>query len=111
MLVAPPSPRLVDRMPTGHYRLAAEPLRRARSLTYADLATALLDSLDRREAPRNRRLRCQLAHCRTFETQTEPPGGMNMHVRSASVGFALAIGAQAAFPRLLKHKFGRDLEQ
>ena len=41
-------PRLVAKDATGHYRLdAAAPLRKGRSLTYGDLATALLDSLDR----------------------------------------------------------------
>jgi len=41
-------PRLVSREPTGRYRLDADrPLAKARSITYADLATALLDSLDR----------------------------------------------------------------
>lgn len=43
-------PRLVDKAATGSYRLdASRPLQRARSLTYADLATALLDSLDRHD--------------------------------------------------------------
>jgi putative NADH-flavin reductase len=43
-------PRLVDRKAAGHYRLrAGGPLAKARRLTYADLATALLDSLDRPE--------------------------------------------------------------
>lgn len=43
-------PRLVDRDATGHYRLdTAKPLPKARTMTYADLATALLDSLDRPE--------------------------------------------------------------
>jgi nucleoside-diphosphate-sugar epimerase len=43
-------PRLVGRGATGHYRLdARKPLPKARSLTYADLAAALLDSLDRPE--------------------------------------------------------------
>jgi putative NADH-flavin reductase len=41
-------PRLVSKKPTGRYRLdASRPLAKARSITYADLATALLDSLDR----------------------------------------------------------------
>ncbi len=41
-------PRLVARKATGAYRLDANrPLPRARSLTYADLATALLDVVDR----------------------------------------------------------------
>lgn len=41
-------PRLVDKKATGKYRLdASQPLPKARSLTYADLATALLDSLNR----------------------------------------------------------------
>jgi putative NADH-flavin reductase len=41
-------PRLVTKKPTGRYRLdASQPLPKARSITYADLATALLDSLDR----------------------------------------------------------------
>lgn len=43
-------PRLVNKAATGSYRLdASRPLRGARSLTYADLATALLDSLDRHD--------------------------------------------------------------
>ncbi len=43
-------PRLVDRRATGRYRVdVARPLPRARSLTCADLATALLDSLDRED--------------------------------------------------------------
>lgn len=41
-------PRLVDKRPTGQYRLdAGRPLPKARSLTHGDLATALLDALDR----------------------------------------------------------------
>ena len=41
-------PRLVSKEPTGGYRLdATRPLPRARSITYADLAGALLDSLER----------------------------------------------------------------
>lgn len=41
-------PRLVDRPATGHYRVQADrALPGARSIPYADLATALLDSLDR----------------------------------------------------------------
>ena len=41
-------PRLVSKKPTGRYRLdASRPLPKARSITYADLATALPDSLDR----------------------------------------------------------------
>jgi putative NADH-flavin reductase len=43
-------PRLVGKPATGRYRLdAAKPLPKARSITYADLGTALLDSLDRGE--------------------------------------------------------------
>lgn len=38
-------PRLVERPATGHYRLADRPLPRARSMAYADLATALLDAV------------------------------------------------------------------
>jgi len=46
-------PRLVNKKATGHYRLDAQrPLSRARSLTYADLATALLDSVDREDLRR-----------------------------------------------------------
>ncbi len=46
-------PRLVNKKATGHYRLdARRPLPKARSLTYADLATALLDSLDRQDVYR-----------------------------------------------------------
>jgi putative NADH-flavin reductase len=41
-------PRLVDKKAKGRYRIdPVKPLRRARSLTYSDLATALLDSLHR----------------------------------------------------------------
>jgi putative NADH-flavin reductase len=40
-------PRLLDRPATGSYRLDPKPLPRARSLTYSDLATALLDCADR----------------------------------------------------------------
>jgi putative NADH-flavin reductase len=39
-------PRLLDRPATGAYRLDPKPLPRARSLTYPDLATALLDCVD-----------------------------------------------------------------
>lgn len=43
-------PRLVNAKPTGNYRLDANrPLAKARSLTYGDLATALIDSLDRED--------------------------------------------------------------
>ncbi len=46
-------PRLVARKATGQYRLdAGRPLTKARSLTHADLATALLDSLDREDLRR-----------------------------------------------------------
>lgn len=46
-------PRLVNKKATGHYRLgASRPLSKARSITYTDLATALLDSLDREELHR-----------------------------------------------------------
>jgi hypothetical protein len=39
-------PRLVDRPAKGAYRLDRTPLPRSGSLTYPDLATALLDSVD-----------------------------------------------------------------
>ena len=39
-------PRLLDRPAHGAYRLDRQPLPRARSLTYPDLATALLDCAD-----------------------------------------------------------------
>jgi putative NADH-flavin reductase len=39
-------PRLLDRSATGAYRLDPKPLPRPRSLTYPDLATALLDCAD-----------------------------------------------------------------
>jgi putative NADH-flavin reductase len=43
-------PRLVDKPATGAYRIDADaPLRRARSLRCADLATALLDVLERED--------------------------------------------------------------
>lgn len=45
-------PRLVDRPARGAYRIDTKPLRRARTLTYADLAAALLDCLDREELAR-----------------------------------------------------------
>jgi putative NADH-flavin reductase len=38
-------PRLVNKPPSGAYRLDTRPLRKARAITYGDLATALLDSL------------------------------------------------------------------
>jgi putative NADH-flavin reductase len=40
-------PRLLDKPATGAYRMAISPIRGARSLTFADLATALLDALER----------------------------------------------------------------
>lgn len=41
-------PRLLDRAPHGRYRLSADgPLPKSRSVTYGDLATALLDCLER----------------------------------------------------------------
>lgn len=46
-------PRLVNKQATGRYRVGASgPLPNARSLTYADLATALLDTLDREDLRR-----------------------------------------------------------
>lgn len=43
-------PRLVNKPATGRYRVdAAGPLRKARSISFPDLATALLDSLDRED--------------------------------------------------------------
>ena len=42
-------PRLIDGPATGAYRMAIAPPPRARRITYADLATALLDSLERPE--------------------------------------------------------------
>jgi putative NADH-flavin reductase len=46
-------PRLVTRPATGHYRIGTSPLPKAWTLTYADLAAALLDWLDRPD-PRHR---------------------------------------------------------
>jgi putative NADH-flavin reductase len=40
-------PRLVGKPPTGAYRVGIAPLPKARSITHADLASALLDVLDR----------------------------------------------------------------
>jgi putative NADH-flavin reductase len=40
-------PRLLAKPGTGHYRVGSSPLRGARSLTFADLATALLDMVER----------------------------------------------------------------
>lgn len=46
------SPRLVDRSAKGQYRLqAATPLPRARTLTCADLATAMLDAVEPDSGP------------------------------------------------------------
>jgi putative NADH-flavin reductase len=45
-------PRLVDKPPRGSYRLDIKPLARALTLTNADLATALLDSLAREDLTR-----------------------------------------------------------
>ena len=48
-------PRLVSKKPTGRYRLdASRPLPKARSITYGDLAMALLDSLTRPDLSRRR---------------------------------------------------------
>ena len=42
----PAPPRLVSKKAAGRYRIdASRPLPKARSITYADLATALVDSL------------------------------------------------------------------
>jgi putative NADH-flavin reductase len=40
-------PRLLDKPATGTYRMALTPIRGARSLTFTDLATALLDAVER----------------------------------------------------------------
>ncbi|GAA1829787.1 hypothetical protein GCM10009682_55800 [Luedemannella flava] len=46
-------PRLLEKPPTGRYRLSSSaPLPKARTLTYADLAAALLDALDRDDLKR-----------------------------------------------------------
>lgn len=42
-------PRLVDKRPNDAYRIDARPLAHAGAITYADLATALLDSLTRQD--------------------------------------------------------------
>ena len=42
-------PRLVNKAATGTYRLDTRPLPKGRNITYADLATALLDSLNRED--------------------------------------------------------------
>lgn len=42
------SPRLLDKPARGSYRIQADaPLRKARSITYPDLATAMLDAVGR----------------------------------------------------------------
>ena len=46
-------PRLVDKPMTGAYRIDAKPLPKARSLTFGDLAAALLDSLAEPERHRH----------------------------------------------------------
>jgi putative NADH-flavin reductase len=45
-------PRLVDKPATGSYRIDTRPLPKARTLTYPDLATALLDCLKRDDLSR-----------------------------------------------------------
>lgn len=46
-------PRLLASKPTGHYRISGEgPLPRGRSIRCGDLATAMLDALDRPELQR-----------------------------------------------------------
>jgi putative NADH-flavin reductase len=42
-------PRLVNRAATGAYRVSTEPLSRGRKITYADLGTALLDAIGRKD--------------------------------------------------------------
>ena len=42
-------PRLVNKRATGTYRLDTRPLPKGRNITHADLATALLDSLNRED--------------------------------------------------------------
>ena len=46
-------PRLVNRRPTGTYRIDTHPLPKGRAITYGDLATALLDSLERQDLYRH----------------------------------------------------------
>ena len=46
-------PRLVNRRPRGTYRIATHPLPKGRAITYGDLATALLDSLERQDLYRH----------------------------------------------------------
>ena len=42
-------PRLANRPPRGAYRIDTHPLPKGRAITYGDLATALLDSLERQD--------------------------------------------------------------
>lgn len=42
-------PRLVEKPALGHYRIGAGPPAKGRTLTCADLATALLDSIERED--------------------------------------------------------------
>ena len=46
-------PRLVNRRPRGAYRIDMHPLPKGRAITYGDLATALLDSLERQDLYRH----------------------------------------------------------
>jgi putative NADH-flavin reductase len=46
-------PRLVNKRPKGAYRIDTRPLAKGRAITYADLATALLDSLTRQDLYRH----------------------------------------------------------
>ena len=46
-------PRLVNRRPRGTYRIDMRPLPKGRAITYGDLATALLDSLERQDLYRH----------------------------------------------------------
>ena len=46
-------PRLVNRRPRGTYQIDMHPLPKGRAITYGDLATALLDSLERQDLYRH----------------------------------------------------------
>jgi putative NADH-flavin reductase len=46
-------PRLVDKPPKGTYRIDTRPLPKGQAITYGDLATALLDSLARKDLYRH----------------------------------------------------------
>src|SRR5258708_3127097 len=76
-------PRLISKKPTGRYRLdASRPLPKASSITYADLATALLDSLSRPDLYR-----------RAAYVASRRPGPGRLPMAAADAGLLDAVAA------------------